>query len=354
MTNSETRLFFINNLKLLLIIAVVIIHSDLANELSVEHNFVCYVVDFISGTVCNSVAVPCFFITSAFLFFRNIKKFTAKVYLNKLYSRVHSLLIPYIIWNVIACTLFLFKVYKLHFDGLGIVEDGSLNWANFLTGFFYIDQAQSEPFAFAFWFIRNLLVFIVLSPIFRLISHDLITLMTTIAVFHILGFSTYYGEWFAFGAYLGLYHKDLALFNFNKGLWIVAAVFVASGCAMHYFMTYGQEGVLRAITHYVVVISAFILLLKWAKRIEHTQSLLNNSRLISATFFIYAFHQLFCRQTRVFWETFLGCNQPNSEVQVLTAYILTIVTLIGISFVVYLLFNRLSPKLMQIVTGGRQ
>ncbi|MGN0209887.1 MAG: acyltransferase family protein, partial [Muribaculaceae bacterium] len=243
----------------MLIIAVVIIHSNLANELSVEHNFVCYVVDFISGTVCNSVAVPCFFITSAFLFFRNIKKFTAKVYLNKLYSRVHSLLIPYIIWNVIACTLFLFKVYKLHFDGLGIVEDGSLNWANFLTGFFYIDQAQSEPFAFAFWFIRNLMVFIVLSPIFRLVSHDLITLMTTIAVFHILGFSTYYGEWFAFGAYLGLYHKDLALFNFNKGLWIVAAVFVASCCAMHYSMTYGQEGVLRAITHYVVVISAFIL-----------------------------------------------------------------------------------------------
>lgn len=354
MAIPASKLSYINALKLLLILAVVIIHSNLACELSLDNSYMSQVADFISNTVCNSLAVPCFFIVSAFLFFRNIDKFTAQVYYNKLRTRVHSLFIPYIIWNVIACALFLFKVYKLHFDGLGIVEDGSLNWPNFLTGFFYIDQAQSEPFAFAFWFIRNLLVFIVLAPIFRLISYNLYTLLAAVAIFHLFGLSTYYGEWFAFGAYLGRYHKDLALFDFKKSLWIIGLAFVTSICAMHYSLLYGHEGLLRSIAHYFVVISAFILLLNQAKRIDGSGSLLNNAKLINATFFIYAFHQLFCRQCRIFWETLLRCNQPDANVQVLIAYILTIITLTGVSFGVYLVFNRLSPKVMQVITGGRQ
>lgn len=354
MGSTTSKLNYINNLKLLLILAVVIIHSNLACELSLDQSFMCQVVDFFSKTVCNSVAVPCFFIVSAFLFFRNIERFTTQVYFNKLLSRLHTLLIPYIIWNVIACGLFLFKVYKLHFDGLGIVEDGSMNWANFLTGFFYIDQAQSEPFAFAFWFIRNLLVFVALAPLFRLISHNLLTLLSTVAVFHLFGLSTYFGEWFALGAYLGRHHKDLTTFHFKKALWIVGLVFIISVCAMHYSLMYGQQGIARSVTHYFVVICAFILLLNWAKRIKHSKSLLNNAKLLNATFFIYSFHQLFCRQCRVLWESLLECNQPNAHIQVLMAYSLTIVTLTGVSFGVYLVLNCLSPKVMQIITGGRK
>lgn len=354
MTAPASKLSYISNLKLLLILAVVIIHSNLACELSLDQGFMCQVVEFFSNAVCNSLAVPCFFIVSGFLFFRSVEKFSAKVYFNKLRSRIHTLLIPYIIWNVIACALFLFKVYKLHFDGLGIVEDGSMNWANFFAGFFYIDQAQSEPFAFAFWFIRNLLVFIVLAPVFRLISHNLYTLLATIAFFHLFGLNTYFGEWFAFGAYLGRHHKDLALFDLKKSLWLIGLVFVAAVAVMHYVLNSGIDGLQRTIVHYLVVISSFILLLNWAKRIEQSKSLLNNAKLVNATFFIYAFHQLFCRQCRVLWEMLLGCNQPDAHVQVLVAYILTIITLTSVSFGVYLVFNRLSPKVMRLFTGGRQ
>lgn len=354
MTAPASKLSHINNLKLLLILAVVIIHSNLACELSLDQSFMCHVVEFFSNAVCNSLAVPCFFIVSGFLFFRNVEKFTPQVYFNKLRSRVNTLLIPYIIWNVVACALFLFKVYKMHFDGLGIVEDGSMNWANFFTGFFYIDQAQSEPFAFAFWFMRNLLVFVALAPVFRLISHNLYTLLATVAIFHIFGLSTYFGEWFALGAYLGCRHKNLALFDLKKSLWLIGLVFVPAVSAMHYILTNGHEGLPRTIVHYLVVISAFILLLNWAKRIQQSKSLLNNAKLVNAIFFIYAFHQLFCRQCRVLWESLLGCNQPEAHIQVLVAYLLTIVTLVGVSFGVYLVFNRLSPKVMRIITGGRQ
>lgn len=58
-----------------------------------------------------NLAVPSFFFLSAFLFFRN---YTPNKTYAKLKSRVKSLLVPYIIWNVVS-VLWLVLVYSLPF-----------------------------------------------------------------------------------------------------------------------------------------------------------------------------------------------------------------------------------------------
>ena len=46
-----------------------------------------------------NVAVPMFFFISGYLFYCGIKEFQLRIFIEKLRRRVHSLFIPYILWN---------------------------------------------------------------------------------------------------------------------------------------------------------------------------------------------------------------------------------------------------------------
>ena len=53
-----------------------------------------------SSTICH-VAVPVFYVISGFLFFYKCQTFDVHTYKAKLYKRVKTLLIPYLLWNLI-------------------------------------------------------------------------------------------------------------------------------------------------------------------------------------------------------------------------------------------------------------
>ena len=60
------------------------------------------------------VAVPVFFIMSGYLFFANVEKWNLKVYKAKMLRRMKTLLIPYLIWNLLmAVKLRTFSFAKL-------------------------------------------------------------------------------------------------------------------------------------------------------------------------------------------------------------------------------------------------
>ena len=105
-------------------------------------------------------AVPMFFILSGIAFFRN---FEVKQYFGKLKSRVFTLLIPYLAWNTIWM---LFDIICSHtfisrfFMGRPIFE---ITLPNILNGIFL------HKCVIPFWFILDLMILIVLSPIIYLI-----------------------------------------------------------------------------------------------------------------------------------------------------------------------------------------
>ncbi len=71
--------------------------------------------------VVSHVAVPTFYLLSGFLFFYGVKEFTRHQYFNKLYKRLHSLVIPYLLWCLIPIVWLLgkalIKSYLLGIDG---------------------------------------------------------------------------------------------------------------------------------------------------------------------------------------------------------------------------------------------
>lgn len=103
-----------------------------------------------------------FFIISGYLYFCNIDKFTSKDYVIKSKKRLGSLIIPYVIWNLI---------YALFYLGIAYMN-GECNTTigEFLKGFWAFDTTSSNGFASPyngpFWFLRDLVVVSVISPIF--------------------------------------------------------------------------------------------------------------------------------------------------------------------------------------------
>ncbi len=54
------------------------------------------------SNVLTHTAVPCFFMISGFLYFLNLKQWNLKTYQQKTVRRIHTLLIPYVAWNLLS------------------------------------------------------------------------------------------------------------------------------------------------------------------------------------------------------------------------------------------------------------
>jgi surface polysaccharide O-acyltransferase-like enzyme len=129
------------------------------------------------SNILASIAVPTFFFFSGFLFFNNKESWSKQVFYRKILKRVRTLFLPYILWNIIAvlCSLvpLFFKSKMLFHDSLGIFGWPEVlrvfwNFHNWRGATNFINASPlilSAPFNVPFWFVRDLLVGVFLSPL---------------------------------------------------------------------------------------------------------------------------------------------------------------------------------------------
>lgn len=111
--------------------------------------------------------LPALVLFSGYLFFRS--GFSARIYGKKLKSRVRSLLVPYAFWNVavLLFTLFL-QWFQLR---IGEQPGGTCVWD--YTAHDWWMAFWGGPIAKQFWFIRNLMVLMLFSPVFYFLARYL-------------------------------------------------------------------------------------------------------------------------------------------------------------------------------------
>ncbi|NLK23841.1 MAG: acyltransferase [Clostridiales bacterium] len=117
---------------------------------------------FIEFFLCNGftrIAVPIFFMISGYLFFLTYKLSIEK-YFYKVKSRFLSLMIPYLIWSIIGIGL----CYLLKNIDIMPINDMKTNYSD--GGFFNV---LYNPPNFQFWFIKQLFIYTILSPIIYLL-----------------------------------------------------------------------------------------------------------------------------------------------------------------------------------------
>ena len=93
------------------------------------------------------VAVPAFFIMSGYLFFANVEEFTKEIYWQKIRRRIKTLLIPYIIWNLMMA---------IKLNSLGTILSGL--WT---------------PINMPLWFLRDLMIVSLATPILYILIKKL-------------------------------------------------------------------------------------------------------------------------------------------------------------------------------------
>ena len=184
MTNDELLSKTISYLRFPLTIGVVFIHFNLSNGLGIRGVLYglnnpewYYCIIHLVSDVLSRIGVPLFFLISGFLFFYR-KGFDGNIYKQKLKTRAKTLLVPFLLWNVIAIIWYL----KCFIPGLSSFYrpvEIQISFTRILSTFFcntgnngiIITAASSGPALGVYpidvplWYVRDLMVMIILTPI---------------------------------------------------------------------------------------------------------------------------------------------------------------------------------------------
>lgn len=332
----------LDSLKFPLAMGVVMIHCDFIRVIP------SYAADLdrfkIFITVWNwflRIVVPAFFFISGYLFFRN-GYLTLHSYTEKLKRRVNTLLIPYLIWNTIALLITVIKLTPMlapYFPQYSGVFDSV--WST-LEGFWEMPYGK-YPYDMPLWFIRNLMVVVLLTPLISILLKYLKwfaqLLLLLGAIFIPQGLGMMESIWFfSLGAAFPLLKISISSQSKFVGLWWLLFLILS---AVHTYVDAVPEILGR---------SAGIIALAGTEWHTCLFARIIPDTLRKSTFFIFACHGLYATVIQKLVTTILV--PANSWIAVADYLIIFGVNLL-ITLSIYYAMHRFMPRVTKVLCGGR-
>lgn len=318
----------------MLTVLIVILHANMANLCT---GGVSFLQEVMTAEVTR-IAVPIFFLISGFLFFYNYQN-TWSDYQRKLYSRTHSLLIPYVLF--LLCGSFgmfiLGQVYTIE-AFWGIVKNGILHL---------------PPIFYPLWFLRDLYIMAVFAPVVYWVIKKVPMFLIVLIVVWLLGKNplifpmTETMLFFSLGAFLSTKVAWLEQTE-HKGAWACLCLWGDLCFLNHYVgedvikLPYATHCVILLLGIYAIWILYDKLYLRFGERVKF-------SGIYKYSFFIYLLHEPILTVLKKSGLFFFGYSSLSIGVIYLVAPILTILAVYGIG----VFLNTYSPKVLAFVTGGR-
>lgn len=361
-----------------LAVVIVLIHVTTIQAVvvnGVEHSFVdnmpsvAFFVNFI-GAFFRGQSVPIYFFISGYVFFLSVTGgYTKNIYLNKIKNRIKTLFIPYIVWNVLSA-LFLMSFYIPPLSSLGgkDISDLNLSWQAVLNTFWDFNNGilgngsgtfnwpvspQNEPL----WFLRDLMVLTLISPIIYLLVRKL-----GVYIVMLFGVVWFYGSIFNSGiasAFVGLFFFSLgAYFSINK----MDMVHQFGKYSKLSFCIYPLLGAICLGMSYLHLPSEIMSIVKTtnifvglffaynlAALIIEKGIFRSSAFLSSSSFFIYVSHGLIMG----FLKFFYILIKPVSGLGIIGVYLLATLVIIMLLLGIYWLMRRFTPRLLGVLVGRR-
>lgn len=341
-------------LSFFLIVLVVCIHAvnvDLIQKYNVSDlDFTFYIQEFIREGV-SRVAVPLFFLISAFLFFRNLQGKTSE-FIEKFRKRFITLVVPYLLWSaIVILAYFLIQTIPQSrpFFARTLISEYSFQKLIFTL---FID-----PIPYQLWFIRDLIVLILISPlIFILIRYIKFYMVLVCALLWVLEVNLVILSpmslcFFIAGAYIALVHPLIInARNQSIGLPLTVIWFILLVFKTMYFnsmMDFQGALIFSKICILFGLITVWFLYDYIVKDRDITQK--KYYSLFAYSFFLFAFHEPFSTIVKKTLLRLMG----DSPLHVLVSYFATILIVILVSLLAGYSVKRLVPGVYRVLTGGR-
>lgn len=309
-----------------------------------------FIVTLVSRTF-TCVTIPLFFLMSGYLFFSGTE-WSKTAYFSKLQSRARTLLFPFLFWNIAVMALIAaaqaFPATRGYFSGKSafIADYGLWDYPQAILGI------NRYPIAFQFWFIRDLLVLVVLSPAIAFLIRR--TPLPFFAAATVLWFLRLDPPWlppsegllfFSLGGWMGMHGKNLfGLDRFGLSAWLLYfPVAVADA------LTYQQP--INLLPHRVGIVLGVIGWLALTKYLSRPEPLKRALLWLGGvSFWVYATHEpLLTIVKRLIYKAI----RPESPLLDLALYFTLPLGVILLSIGLQQAASRLAPGLTAAVTGGR-
>lgn len=313
-----------------------------------------YILSTLSDRTLARCAVPLYFILSGALFFRD---YSNKIYWKKLKSRIFSLLIPFLCWNTIWMLFSIVTSYtplSALFRGR---EKFLLTLPNVLEAIFHYSCN------FPFWFVFELMFFVLISPVFDLLLRNKwVALGTVVGIFVLDSFGIGLPQWlfdsaispahFLLGGIIGRYYFDF----FTKKSSTRLSIYAAATCILFIIVGFFTEtgwlpGAVMAILSYPVVFNILMTLgaLGLWFAVDPIIEKRKPRHIYRTSFFVYAMHinvsavvARLCYMVLPRWEGFAIVN-----------FLLTTVVTLVLIDLIYRLLERFFPWLLILLSGKR-
>lgn len=355
MTNLESKV--ISLMRFPLIVGVVFIHCNFSNSIKMggaDYVLFYNVQSFISEYLAR-VAVPLFFFISGFCFFNNIKDFTCSVYKSKLLKRRRTLLYPYITWNLITAAIFYFVQTFLpsmtsgnqkNLSDMSVLEWFSIFW-NYFGNKFPIDGPL--------WFVRDLIVVSVLSPMIYMCCKNKILgwlYLTILFVLWFVGFQIPIEGiglpcllFFSLGSMFAIHRFSIFMARKNISMLIFILYFLFGALFLVAYDSYVKEIFLNAGIILGMIVSFQVLKDLCEFRLFSPSKFLSNS-----SFFIFASHSTLLM---AIYKMLLKIFTKYSDMTLLFVYFTSAILCILLCLGMYYLLNKYFHRLSMWLCGGR-
>lgn len=283
------------------------------------------------------VAMPVFFIMSGYLFFANVDKWDVATYKKKILRRVKTLLIPYLIWNLLmAVKLKTFSMSMLwsYWNPAGT----QIDW-------FGHEQLMTAPANMPLWFLRDLMVVSLLTPIIYILVRKFgYWLMAVLTVLYlsgvyafIPGLSAYAVFFFTFGAFFSIRRMDMIeIFKrFEWPAYGLSVIFAISMLLTYHTSVFSSLMLCFRLTGSIAVFCLTSRILSTTSR--HLPSLVCDS-----TYFIYLAHYVFFFS---FIDTAFFALFGTSTISLSIHYLLCPLLKVAILVCVYLVYKTCLTKI---------
>lgn len=326
---------------------VVIIHATPPGRYGLE--LADYPLMYAIALFCRA-GVPSFYFISGMLFYKLTDSGQIKM---KLKKRVKTLLIPYLLWNLLfLCVFYILTHIPMIGDKMHMV-DFDINTSTVTRGIFL---SAFSPL----WFVKNLIVFVALAPVlFQIVKRKYLAIgvLVIFTIYSLYSNAPYQSlQWglpvYLQGALIGYYfysndknwHREAIRGRIPSQMWIPMVVLLVLALIAVYIPMYNNETNMTLYRYFSPIILWVLVDLVLNDFIEDHFYIMT---WMKCTFFIYCTHYFVLN---IMQKIFVIYVEPSETL----FYLLMVVTAVMTLWILITTALRLSEnKVYKILTGGR-